>query len=69
MVPWQSLQEVCAIYYGSRPRINLTADNQVIRISRDIEKPNELLEEILSRAGLVESRSNWHSTWYGRPGK
>jgi hypothetical protein len=37
------------------------------KISRSVEHPRILLDEIISRAGLVESRSNWHSTWYGRP--
>ena len=66
-VPLSSIQEIRAIDWGSITAIDIKADGKMIKFSRSVEHPRILLDEIISRAGLVKTRSNWHSTWYGRP--
>jgi hypothetical protein len=66
-VQLSSIEEVRVIDWSTPKHINIKANGEIIKIAPLVEKPDDLLAEIISRAWLVESRSNWHSTWYGRP--
>jgi hypothetical protein len=80
-ITWTDIQEVRAVDWNNMPtlrifiwRTNLPllyikAGGRITRISQFVENPQVLLDEITSRAGLVEGLVARGMKWYARPEK